>query len=152
MLQKLMSRIIQDDSSGCWVWQRGMSRGYGTITVGGKTCYAHRIIYVLTYGDHIPDGWGVHHVCDNPACINPDHLIIGTDQENVEDKLSRGRQSYGEIHGPSKLTQEQAEDIRKIFWEDGVKQSDIARVYGVHQSQVSRIVHGRSWKCLQDSC
>jgi len=80
------------DADGCWEWKRGKSSGYGRVRVGGKrgqVYRAHRLAYELVNGP-IPDGAVVMHACDNPPCINPAHLIVGTQGENIADRDLKG--------------------------------------------------------------
>lgn len=84
-------RVNKTDS--CWLWtgkpHRADAWGYGRVSACGKTIKAHRFAYILAYGA-IPDSVLVRHSCDNPMCVRPDHLMLGTDQDNVQDKVSQG--------------------------------------------------------------
>lgn len=121
--------------------------GYGTLKYYGRVLMAHRVVYCGVNG--IPyeaiAGDVVRHDCDNPACINPEHLSIGTTQDNVDDKMRRGRHQCcaGENNGRAKLTNAQSDEIRARHVPrcriNG--QTALAREYGVHQSQISRIVN-----------
>lgn len=90
--ERLLSFISIDDISGCWNWTGSTSRGYGQLSKGWKKApyKAHRLSYELFVGA-IPDGLVIRHKCDNPRCANPSHLEIGTQQDNVTDRVVRGR-------------------------------------------------------------
>lgn len=112
--QKVRSRYKVVDS-GCWEWTGATTRGgYGQVMDGRKNLRAHRAAYLLFVGD-IPAGMHVCHSCDNPLCINPDHLWLGTDAQNVKDKVMKGRANRGESIGTSKLTDEAVKEIRASY-------------------------------------
>lgn len=85
-------------SNGCWEWQRAKNRkGYGQFKYLGTLYIAHR--FLLQIEGKIPDGYHVLHKCDNPSCVSPKHLWVGTNQENVDDKMSKGRHRFGSTSG-----------------------------------------------------
>jgi len=88
----LEEKSIPEPNTGCILWTEGSQRGYGIITYGGKTWGAHRLSYFVHRGE-IPAGLHVCHKCDTPACININHLFLGTMAENMNDKIAKGRQS-----------------------------------------------------------
>lgn len=85
--------------SGCWPWTWATSHGYGRLRVFGRPMYAHRLAYLLAHGP-IPVGMLVCHHCDNPPCVNPAHLFLGTDSDNQQDKVAKGRQ-WRRVHRPT---------------------------------------------------
>ena len=108
---KVRSRYRIVDS-GCWEWTGATTRGgYGQVMDGKKNLRAHRAAYMLFVGD-IPDGMLVCHSCDNPLCINPDHLWLGDTVANTQDKIMKGRSIKGESVASSKLTDEAVKEIR----------------------------------------
>lgn len=128
---------------GCWLWTGSSNPlGYGTFKLDGKAQMAHRASWMLHNGP-IPAGLCVCHKCDTPACVNPDHLFLGTNADNVADMVRKGRQSTarGEASGLAKITEREAVEI---FQAAGL-QRDIAARYGVHQVQVSAIKCRLTW-------
>jgi hypothetical protein len=122
--------------NGCWEWD-GTKNGYGYgifLLTGEVPVRAHRYMFESINGP-IPDGLVIMHTCDNPPCVNPDHLKLGTKKYNNQDRVNKGRGKYNEDRKNSKLT---AEQVRKII-KDERKQNIISREYGVHQSHISRI-------------
>jgi hypothetical protein len=127
----------------CWEWTAAHIRGYGLIgMVGVSPCLAHRISYELAFGA-IPEGLFVCHHCDNPPCVNPDHLFAGTSQDNVDDMKKKGRCSHrdarGELNANCKLSDEQVAEIRDRV-AAGEMQKDLAKGFGVTPSQICRLV------------
>lgn len=130
--------------SGCWEWQAAKDKdGYGCLQVAGEKVRAHRLSWELHY-EAIPRGMVVCHACDNPACVNPEHLFLGTVADNNADKVSKGRHSRGEAHGMAKLSSDQVAAIRTMH---GVIHKDIARLYGVSKSLIGAIRAGEAWAC-----
>lgn len=139
---ELLSEKITE--SGCQIWTYGVNKaGYGRLGVDNKVFLAHRLSYELAYGE-IPKGMLVCHKCDTPACINPTHLFLGTNNDNMQDKVKKGRQLRGEKSPVSILTDEQVIAIRL----DKRKQSDIAKDYGVSKSQIGLIHRNEQWTHL----
>ncbi len=147
--QRLLSRV-ESQIGGCWFWTGYRTRqGYGIIGVAGrKNEGAHRVSYRLFVGD-IPLSLSVCHHCDNPSCVNPAHLFVGTNRDNVADRERKGRQFYrklGAHNGRARLTSAQVVAIH----DDPRKQDDIALAFGVSQSTVHRIKAGAAggWRHL----
>ena len=129
-------------TEGCWEWNGSTkSTGYGKIMINKKTVSAHRFSYML-YNGSIPDGMIVRHLCHNKACVNPQHLEVGTHKENTQDSVVDGRMSHGERHPKAKLTKYQVDAIRN----DDRGCVTIAKEYGVNKSTVLRIKRGETWK------
>jgi hypothetical protein len=113
---------------------------------------AHRVCWELTNGA-IPAGLVVCHRCDNPPCVNPAHLFLGTLSDNTQDSLAKGRWNYspnrwGETSPTAKLSEEQVEEIRRRYKPGVVAQWELGREYGVNQTTISKIVRGTRWKHL----
>jgi hypothetical protein len=130
----------------CWLWtgHRG-SNGYGRIKVSGKVQMAHRMAWEIENGS-IPEGLCVLHRCDNPSCVRPDHLFLGTHRDNAIDREMKGRGSKqrGEERGSAKLTNQDIPRIRELC-DNGVTQRAAARIYGVAQSTIGEIVRREKW-------
>lgn len=140
----------QPKDNGCIEWVGHTFNGYGMIRVGAKRMRAHRVVWELSHGQ-IPVDLCVCHRCDNPRCINVDHLFLGTRAENNRDKTDKGRQARGPGHGMrkerhpnAKLTQALVERLRADH-NGGTRQRQLASVYGVSQSLVSQIINGKRW-------
>ena len=130
-------------NSGCWEWRGGRLRGYGSFTVKRKPVRAHRFSYELHIGP-IPEGMCVLHHCDNPPCVNPAHLFVGTNADNVADMVAKGRQAgpKGERNPNSKLN---ANDVLAIRSAAGFYQRELAKKYGVSRSLINMILHRKRW-------
>ena len=131
---------------GCWEWTAYKApTGYGQFYLDGKPKYAHRLSWELAHGE-IPDGMCVCHTCDNPGCVNPDHLFIGTHQDNVADRHQKGRshKPKGSKHGRAKLTEEDVHLIRE-YLRYGCTHKYIGSLFGVCAPHISRIKHGKLW-------
>lgn len=139
------SRLSED---GCWVWIGSRNaHGYGLMSRKSKTHRAHRVSYEA-YKGVIPETLVVRHMCDNPSCINPDHLIVGTQRENVMDRESRGRRDVkGEQVGTAKLTEECILAILASE-ESG---AELARRFSVSPSTISLIRLGKSWRHVRQA-
>ena len=137
----------------CWLWI-GRSRhrgGYGMLGRGGRQAGmigAHRVSWELHHGT-IPIGLVVCHRCDNPPCVNPDHLFLGTPRDNVHDAISKGRMVYadhaGEKNGHARLTNAAVAEIRRRYAVGDVTQTALAKQFGVPQTHISRIVLRQQW-------
>lgn len=134
-------------SDGCWLWTGNLNEcGYGTIGSGknGKTILSNRACWLIHKGK-IPDGLCVLHKCDNPACVNPDHLWIGTHAENMIDRQNKGRTPKGSLCGRVKLTEEIVLSIRKDH-SLGMTRLAVAKKYNTSRTSAFAIIHRLSWK------
>jgi hypothetical protein len=122
----------------CWEWKGAKhGNGYGKVGNGKQTATTHRLAYTAWVAS-IPEGMAVLHRCDNRACINPDHLFLGTIADNHADMRAKGRQN-----DPVKITDEQVAAIRAAYTGQYGQQAKIAREYGVSQAFVSLVVRGQ---------
>jgi hypothetical protein len=138
---RLLSKIVHVDS-GCWIWTGQKSqKGYGVLQIQKKNKIkkyrAHRLSYEV-FKEPIPEGLYVCHSCDTPACINPDHLWVGTVQENNADKVAKQR-------GNTRLSVEKVIEIKKMLAE-GYSKYQIAEIYDVHPRTIFDIKTGRTWR------
>jgi hypothetical protein len=131
---------------GCHEWIRGKDKsGYGMFYANGKTYKAHRVAYFMNKGD--PSELCVCHSCDNPSCVNPSHLFLGTVQDNNQDRHNKGRSKNkptpGEAHNMAKLSNEDVLYIRSSL---DCLQKDLASRYKVSVPTISNIQNGKTWK------
>jgi len=123
-------------TSGCWLWVGTKNKkGYGGMRLHGKMEKAHRVSWLIFWGA-IPKGKHVLHHCDNPGCVNPTHLFLGTNADNMRDKTKKGRQA-------KKLTDEEVKEIRHMH-KRGVAQKVIAKTYNCVPSNISYIVNNKT--------
>jgi hypothetical protein len=164
-----------EPNTGCWLWTHGTTnQGYGRLFLDGKIQLAHRVSYQMFNGD-IPEGMMVRHVCHNPVCFNPDHLLVGTAQDNSDDMVRANRHPRSCLGVPKdiehkekisialkkhyqirrekniqrfkkcKITLEDAKQIRQMF-ADGVSAKQLSQQYGYsNTTEIYRIVNGQRW-------
>jgi NTP pyrophosphatase (non-canonical NTP hydrolase) len=148
-----MARKIEFDvdSNNCFVCtsHKANKDGYRQIVINNKLYIMHRFIYEQCAGE-IPAGMVIRHKCDNTHCINPEHLELGTNRDNTNDMISRGRANpvKGEGHGKSKLTHTEVYEIYKRST-DGENMQDIANDFNVDKSTIFKIKKGETWKHLR---
>lgn len=149
--ERLLSHIKINTETNCWEWQGSKRNGYGRMIVGSRTDNtrksksAHRVSFEIYHGE-IPDGMDVCHKCDNPCCVNPTHLFVGTRQDNMNDRESKGRNKiqYGSKNGRSKLKEHQVVEIR-LKRNSGMSFGKLSKEYGVCKKTVMRAVSGQNW-------
>jgi len=131
----------------CWDWLGALSQGYGHQEVAGSRTKAHRLSWVIHFGP-IPDGLCVLHRCDNPRCVNPAHLFLGTQADNIQDMMAKDRGRWpvrsGEDANNARLTAAQVRTIRERV-AAGETRGSLARELGVHKTTVAKIVSGKLW-------
>lgn len=141
---RFATKYIKSEPDACWLWQAGKyPRGYGMVNLGRyadrrqHTEYAHRVAYVIAKGN-IPQGQVVRHSCDTPACVNPQHLILGTQADNVNDAAVQGHYNVAHTCGVRKLSDRDVHDIRTSY-EKNVR---LAERYRVSTATISLIRRG----------
>jgi hypothetical protein len=144
---KFWSRVDKKSTDECWLWTGSFDKdGYGQMRDGIRKIQdrGHKFSYRLHFGE-IPVGMCICHKCDNPSCVNPDHLFLGSHRANQDDKMAKNRHAKGETQGHSKLTNEQIAQIRARANED---YKVLCSEFNVVPSTVYRIWHKQSWKHL----
>lgn len=142
--ERFWDKVMPEPNSGCWFWMGAVRRRYGTLSVSGRMEAAHRVSYSLFIGP-IPEGLYVCHSCDEPLCVNPDHLWVGTCRDNAQDRVAKDRGAHAEKHGHTSLTRSSVNAIR-FLRRRGLKTPLIAKIYGIKRPNVSQICLGRTWK------
>ncbi|MEK6884344.1 MAG: HNH endonuclease signature motif containing protein [Nanoarchaeota archaeon] len=146
--QRLLKRI-EKVKSGCWIWKRSKTDvGYGHLTFDGIYYSAHRFSYIIYKGE-IPKGLFVLHKCDNRLCVNPKHLFVGNQSDNMKDCYIKNRHARISVLGQeawnSKLKDKDVVKIKKLY-KMGLIQKKIAEMFNVDRSLISRVINNKRWK------
>ena len=142
--KRFWAKVNRGRPDDCWLWTAARGgNGYGLFRIGRIVQPAHRFSWEIHNGP-IPEGLFVLHRCDNPLCVNPAHLFLGTQADNMADRNAKGRTSRGEAHGEAKLTEAQVREIRA----SRESQRAIAKRLGVAQTTISDIRKGKTWKLI----
>lgn len=147
--EKNAHRIELGAPTGCWLWAGAqIPDGYGSVFVEGRQQGTHRLAYEAKHGVGSANGLLVRHRCDTPACINPDHLVLGTPAQNSKDAVERDRMARGERVAGVRLTADDVVAIRARYRSGDSQhgQRPIAREYGVSQRAISFLLSGRTWR------
>ena len=140
--EQFWSKVIKGNFDECWLWNGARNKaGYGNINVNGEYTNAHRVSYLLHYGEITPKLY-VCHTCDIPSCVNPKHLFLGTPRDNDRDKVGKKRHIFGVKHPLAKLTEN---EVFKIRLESGTH-AEIAEKYNVSRRLVGMIKNKKIWK------
>ena len=157
-------RYVRIPFTTCWIWEgcKQGNNGYGAYQHEKKRVLAHRFSYLIHKGE-IPKGMSVCHACDEPSCVNPDHLFIGTHADNMRDMERKGRSNSsarieaarmvdkrGELHPSAKLT-EQAVIFMRQLKRDGRTYKELSVMFGVNHRTVTSAVLGHTWSHLPGS-
>lgn len=144
--EDVWKRIDKKGENDCWEWKGSLnSKGYGQMRINQIYYYPHRIVYELITGI-IPKGLCILHTCDNRKCCNPNHLFLGTRQDNAKDRDNKNRQARGEIIKISKLTPIQIKEIRKLYSIVGYTQRELGQEFNIDQTTISQIISKKTWK------
>lgn len=162
IVDRFWTKVDRADTGSCWTWGGCRVKGYGQFSLGkARRVYAHRFAYELAYGP-IPQGMLVLHRCDNPPCVRLDHLFLGTDLDNMQDKAAKGRAatgarngvhthpervSRGEAHHRARMTAAQVLEAQQRRAR-GEKVVSIAHDLGVSLSGLYQALGGNSWRHL----
>jgi hypothetical protein len=142
--ERFWDKVDRKGDDDCWMWtaaSRGTSSNgaYGAAWDGRKITSAHRVSYMINVGE-VPEGSIVCHRCDNPLCVNPKHLFIGSQRDNMQDTIKKGR-AYRTSH---KIDEDQALEILRLSYEERVPITTLGETYGVTASAISHLRTGRT--------
>jgi len=147
LVERFHEKWVLNKETGCWEWIASLAgRGYGQIKCPGErqNIYAHRLSWRIHFGE-IPEGMYVCHACDNPKCVRPSHLFLGTSEDNHRDMKAKDRHLRGSRNAVAKLTEEKVRQIHRLA-QQGVSQGSIAKAFKVRQSTIWKILHGLRWE------
>lgn len=162
LAERFWSKVDRRGQDECWPWKGRLGAGYGRFRLGragSRSDHPMRVAYALVIGP-VPKGLHVCHRCDNPPCCNPSHLWLGTSQQNTADKMRKGRQAMGPIHGsktmPHRVARGTRNGMAKLSWRDvtkirvkralfGQSYAVLAEEFGVDKTQIMNIVLRRQW-------
>jgi hypothetical protein len=147
-LRNFIKHIKVNYVTGEFIWTGHRDKkGYGKFSIGRKSYLAHRAAYEMATGILIPDGKVVMHKNDNPPDVNPDHLQVGTTQENTADMINKGRQvsRVGELAGNSKLTWIHVKEIRRLYATGKYTYKQLSKIFEVNDRNISNIINNKSW-------
>lgn len=156
MITRFEDKFIPEPNSGCWLWLGALDvNRYARFGVKGRNCKASRVSYAL-YKCEEPGALHVLHKCDTPQCVNPDHLFLGTHQDNVADRVAKGREGdrsglkngcAGQRNPLSRLSPADVKKIREM--KKRMPYRAVADHFGVAVGSVQKIIEGRSWRWLK---
>lgn len=154
-IRRFWKLVDKRDDDECWIYKGKKDiYGYGkfilNIIYDNKAAIASRVSWVIHFGG-IPEGMLVLHHCDNPSCVNPKHLFLGTNKDNARDKIIKGRCNcvYGENHWFAKLKELDVIDIKTKYKNKEATQAELARLYHVKPVTINHIICGRSWNHVE---
>lgn len=148
---RFWSKVDRKEPNECWIWKGSFKEngypqlGVGSITNGTRTMrMAHRLSWLIHFGE-VPAGKFVLHHCDTPACVNPNHLYLGTNTDNMGDAARRDRIAHGVRHTYAKLNPEKVRRVRAMF-KAGTNCNQIAEKMGVTSATIQQVIEGQTWR------
>lgn len=151
VMDRFKSKYRVNPVSGCWKWIASYAPGgYGQFCFDGSMRRAHRVSWIIHNGP-IPEGMLVCHRCDNPSCVNPEHLFLGTHKDNMRDMIAKGRDNLvispkGEDQHLSKLTEDKVLSMRKLRKETGMPYIKIGELFGISESASHAAITKVTWR------
>lgn len=148
LIERFWEKVDKGEEDNCWNWKAAKSGGYGRIGNGKKNLVATRVSWEIHFGE-IPEGMNICHKCDNPACVNPNHLFLGTHAENMLDMAKKGRRErkgVGIKNGLSKLTPNSVKEIRKKYINENITYVELAREFNVAPPTIRCVIKRLTWK------
>jgi hypothetical protein len=153
-LDRFWSKVDRKFDGGCWDWIGSCSHGYGNFwdSKQKRLVKAHRFSWKLFFGDYPENNLFVLHKCDNAKCVNPNHLFVGTQIDNMRDMAQKGRSMirYGEKNPNAKLSLEEVKEIKSLYASGKYFQYEIAEMFNVSQSMVGCITRGVNWQYVDE--
>ena len=142
--ERIEEKVEKIPEAGCWVWMGTTTvRGYGQIISNTRKHYAHRASYEAFIGP-IPEGMNVCHTCDNVYCVNPEHLFLGTQKQNLEDMAKKKRSTWGINNPRAKLDIDDVKNIKHLLLTE-MSEAGIAKQYSVSRQTINNIKNGKVW-------
>ena len=147
--QRFWKYVDKKSDYECWSWTGSCNNdGYGHLNIKNKTTRITRFSWIIHNGK-IPNGLCALHRCDNPKCVNPSHLFLGTQEDNIKDMINKKRDNKakqkGENNGMHKLTLNEVKEIRKLYNKKQLTGKQIGKIFNVHQVTISRICNNKNW-------
>ncbi len=147
--ERFLAKVCPEPNGGCWLWRGQLNQsGYGILWLAGRARLAHRVAWLFFHGE-IPLGLLVCHKCDVRACVNPEHLFLGTHTDNARDREEKGRSMLGEKVHSAKLSAKQVSRIKAMLAEGHMNISELARAFGVTHATINSIKRGNTWRRVQ---
>lgn len=143
--KRFWSKVAIKNEKRCWLWNGGTDKdGYGIFWVNPRNQFAHRLAYIFEFGE-FDKTLNVLHKCDNPSCVNPNHLFLGTHQDNMNDMVKKNRSLKGEKMYSAKLTECNVKKIKTLLKDNSISLAAIATQFKVSKSAILDIKMGRTW-------
>jgi len=143
IIERLSKRSVRA-YNGCLLWIGAKAKGYGVMSIDGQMKLTHRIAWEYVNGP-ISDGLHVLHLCDTPACIESSHLFLGTNSDNMADKVKKKRHTWGSTQPTAKLTEPQVVEIKNLLAVGSFSHREIGEQFGVSKTTITSISIGRTW-------